>query len=169
MDVFSAICERQSVKSYIDKPVEDDVLEKILEAGRRAPSAMNDQNRKFVVVRDKETKRKIREAAGAQPMVEQAGALIVVGGLATDFVMPCGQHAYPIDCALAGAYMMLQAYDLGLGTCWLGAFDPKPVKEILGIPDEATVVTMIPLGYHAGTEPRRPRKAMEEVASYEHY
>jgi nitroreductase len=169
MDVLSAIINRQSVKSYLDRPVEDEVLAKILEAGQHAPSAMNEQHRKFVVVRDKETKRKIREAAGAQPMVEQAGALIVLCATESEFVMPCGQYAYPIDCTLAGAYMMLEAYELGLGTCWLGAFDPKPVKEILGIPENVTVVTMIPLGYHDGTQPRRDRKELSEIVSYDHY
>ena len=65
--------------------------------------------------------------------------------------------------------MMLEAYDQGLGTCWLGAYNADAVQEILGVPQGAKVVTLIPLGYHDGTQERKPRKSLEEIVSYNQY
>ena len=170
MEVMEALRGRQSVKKYLPTPVEQEKLEKVLEAGRLAPSAFNHQYRRFVVVTDPEVKKAIREKAGAQPMIEQAPVVIVLCATEeNDFVMPCGEKNYPIDMALCGAYMMLEAYEQGLGTCWLGAFDADAVKEVLGVPAEARVVTMIPLGYHDGTQERRPRKTLEEIVGHNQY
>ena len=105
-------------------------------------------------------------------MVEQAPVVIVMCATPDsehDDKMPCGEVKHPIDLALCGAYMMLEACDQGLGTCWLGAFDAQAVKDVLGIPEEVTVVTMIPLGYHDGTQPRRDRKPLGEIVSYNAY
>ena len=170
MEVMEALRGRQSVKSYLPTPIEKEKLEKVLEAGRLAPSAYNHQYRRFIVVDDPAVKKAIREQAGAQPMIEQAPVVIVLCATEeNDFVMPCGEKNYPIDMALCGAYMMLEAYDQGLGTCWLGAFDSTAVAKILGVPDTARVVTMIPLGYHDGTQERKPRKTLEEIVGHNHY
>lgn len=170
MEIMEALRGRQSVKTYLDRPVEPEKLERVLEAGRLAPSAYNHQYRRFVIVTDPACKRAIREKAGAQPMVEQAPVLLVLCATEeNEFVMPCGEKIYPIDMALCGAYMMLEAYEQGLGTCWLGTFDADAVKELLGIPEEARVVTMIPLGYHDGTQERKPRRELSEIVAYNHY
>ena len=115
MEVMEALRGRQSVKRYLNIPVETEKLEKILEAGRLAPSAYNHQYRRFIVLTDPAVKKEVREKAGAQPMVEDAGAVIVLCATEdTDFVMRCGEKNYPIDAALCGAYMMLEAYEQGL-------------------------------------------------------
>ena len=172
MEVMEALKGRQSVKTYLPKPVEEEKIQKVLEAGRLAPSAYNSQCRKFIVLTDPEVKKAVREQAGAQPMIEQAPVVIVMCATpdpSFDDAMPCGEVKHPIDMALSGAYMMLEAYDQGLGTCWLGAFDSEAVKKVLGIPEDVKVVTMIPLGYHDGTQPRRDRKPLEEIVSYNAY
>lgn len=170
MNLMEALKGRQSVKKYLKVPVEEEKILRILEAGNTAPSAYNHQYRRFIVLTDQVLKREIREKANTQPMVEDAGAVIVLCSTeSNDFVMPCGEKNYPIDIALCGAYMMLEAYEQGLGTCWLGAFDSEAVKEILGIPDEVKVVTMIPVGYHDGTQERKPRKELDEVVSFNSY
>lgn len=172
MNVMEALRGRQSIKTYLPTPVPEDKLRNVLEAGRLAPSSYNSQCRLFIAVDDPEVKRAIREKAGAQPMVEQAPVVIVVCATPDSEhgdIMPCGEAKHPIDMALCGAYMMLEAYDQGLGTCWLGAFDAGAVKEILGIPEAVKVVTMIPLGYHDGTQPRRDRKPLEEIVRYNAY
>ena len=170
MEVMEALKGRQSIKSYLPTPVEQEKLEKVLEAGRLAPSAYNDQNRKFVVITDPTIKKAIREKADAQPMIEQAPVVIAVCASADmGDVMPNGEKSYPINMALCGAYMMLEAYDQGLGTCWLGAYNADAVQEILGVPQGAKVVTLIPLGYHDGTQERKPRKPLEEIVSYNQY
>ena len=102
-------------------------------------------------------------------MIEQAPVGLVLCATPDtehEDAMPCGEVKHPIDMALSGAYMMLEAYDQGLGTCWLGAFNADAVKEVLHIPAEVKVVTMIPLGYHDGTQPRRDRKPVDEIVSY---
>ena len=170
MEVMEALRGRQSVKTYLPTPVEQEKLEKVLEAGRLAPSAYNHQYRRFVVVTDPAVKKAIREKAGTQPMIEQAPVVIVLCATEeNEFVMPCGEKNYPIDMALCGAYMMLEAYEQGLGTCWLGAFNADAVKEVLGVPAEARVVTMIPLGYHDGTQERKPRKTLDEIVGHNRY
>lgn len=126
MEVMEALLQRQSVKSYLPTPVEPEKLAQVLEAGRLAPSAFNHQYRRFIVVDDPAVKHLLREKAGAQPMIEEAPVVLVLCATEeTDFVMPCGECSAPVDMALCGAYMMLQACALGLGTCWLGAFDAQ--------------------------------------------
>ena len=172
MEVMEALKGRQSVKSYLPTPVEKEKLEKVLEAGRLAPSSYNSQCRRFIVLTDPAVKKAIHDEAGTQPMIEQAPVVIVVCATPDhehEDAMPCGEVKHPIDMALSGAYMMLEAYDQSLGTCWLGAFDAEAVKKVLGIPADVKVVTMIPLGYHDGTQPRRDRKPLEEIVSYNAY
>lgn len=103
-------------------------------------------------------------------MIEEAPVVLVLCATEeTDFIMPCGECSAPIDMALCGAYMMLQACALGLGTCWLGAFDAQAVKAVLKIPPQVRVITMMPLGYHDGTQPRKPRKPLEEIVGHNCY
>ena len=170
MEVMEALLQRQSVKSYLPTPVEPEKLAQVLEAGRLAPSAFNRQYRRFIVVDDPAVKHLLREKAGAQPMIEEAPLVLVLCATEEpDFVMPCGECSAPIDMALCGAYMMLQACALGLGTCWLGAFDAQAVKAVLKIPPQVRVVTMMPLGYHDGTQPRKPRKPLDEIVGHNCY
>ena len=169
MDAMTCLLTRRSVRSYQDRQVEEEKLQKVLEAGRLAPSSYNSQCRKFIVVTDPAVKKEIHDKAGTQPMIEQAPVVLVLCATPDtehEDAMPCGEVKHPIDMALSGAYMMLEAYDQGLGTCWLGAFNADAVKEVLHIPAEVKVVTMIPLGYHDGTQPCRDRKPVDEIVSY---
>ncbi len=147
MDVFEAISKRKSVRAYADKDVEEEKLLKVLEAGRLAPSAKNRQEWRFIVVRDPETRRKLTKACYGQRFVEQAPVTLIACAMYADYIMPCGQPAYTVDVSIALSFMMLEATDLGLGTCWLGAFHEGEVKEILNIPDAMRVVAVMPLGY----------------------
>ena len=172
MEVMEALKGRQSVKSYLPTPVEEEKLQKVLEAGRLAPSSYNSQCRKFIVVTDPAVKKAIHDKAGTQPMIEQAPVVLVLCATPDtehEDAMPCGEVKHPIDMALSGAYMMLEAYEQGLGTFWLGAFDAEAVKRTLGIPEDVKVVTMIPVGYHDGTQERKPRKSLEEITGYNRY
>lgn len=169
MDVFKAISDRRSIRKYRAKDVEENKLERILEAGRLSPSAANRQEWKFVVVRDAAIKQQL--VAAARGAISVAEAPVVIVGCAADAsaVMPCGQYAYTVDLSIAFAYMILEAQELGLGTCWLGAFDEGAVKKALDIPEEVRVVAMTPLGYPAESPSQRPRKSMKEIVSYEKY
>ncbi|MGB9793163.1 MAG: nitroreductase family protein [Thermacetogeniaceae bacterium] len=169
MDVFEAIQTRRSIRAYDRREVEEEKLKRVLEAGRLAPSAVNRQEWKFIVVRDENTRKKLAEAAGGQTFVGEAPVVLVVCGTETEKVMRCGQPAYALDCAIALSFMILEAWELGLGTCWIGHFDEKMVKDVLGIPEKARVVAMTPLGYPAESPAARPRKSLDEVVSYEKF
>ncbi|QQY78813.1 nitroreductase [Keratinibaculum paraultunense] len=168
MDVLSAIKDRRSIRKYSDKPVEEEKLLKVLEAARLAPSARNEQNWKFIVVKDPETKEKLTEAIG-QSFVGEAPIILVSCGTETKSVMRGGQPRYTVDLSIATAYMILEAYEQGLGTCWLGSYDEDKVKKVLGIPEDVRVVAITPLGYPAESPAPRPRKELDEIVCYDKF
>lgn len=169
MDVMSAIQGRRSIRSYSSKSIDEEVLHRVLEAGRLAPSAINRQDWKFVVVKDPLKRRQLVEAAGGQLFVGEAPVVIVACGTDPDKIMRCGQATYNIDVSIALSFMILEAHELGLGTCWLGNFDEQKVKEILGIPSKVRVVAMTPLGYPAENPAPRPRRELHEIFSVDSY
>ena len=168
MNVKNAIEQRRSIRGYLERPVEAEKLERVLDAGRRAPSARNMQEWRFVVVRDAATRARLAEAACGQAFVGQAPVVLAACAVACDHVMTCGQHCYPIDLAIAVDHMTLQAVEEGLGTCWIGAFSEEKVKKLLGAPEEAKIVALTPVGYPAKGGLIRPvresdRRPEEEV------
>ncbi len=168
MDVMDAIRTRKSVRAYLDKPVEDDKLSAVLEAGRLAPSASNRQEWRFVVVRDAGTRKKLATAAGGQAFVAEAPVVIVACARTDGHVMKCGQLSYPIDVAIALDHITLAAVEQGLGTCWIGLLDEQGVKDILGIPEQIRVVELLPLGYPADPSVRlKKRLPLSEIVKYE--
>ena len=147
MNVFEAIKKRKSVRNFLDKPIEEEKLRAILEAARIAPSAKNRQEWRFIIVKDHEVRKKLAEATKGQKFVGEAPVVIVAYALDDGYVMTCGQLSYPIDVAIALDHISLAAVEVGLGTCWIGAFYEDKVKEILGIPDNYRVVHLMPIGY----------------------
>jgi len=170
MNVRDAIKTRKSVRKFLDKPIEDEKLKAVLEAGRLAPSASNRQEWRFVIARDPETRRKLAEAANGQTFVGKAPAVIVACAETDGHIMSCGQPSYPIDVAIALDHMTLAATELGLGTCWIGAFDERRVKEILGIPERIRVVELMPMGYPSDPSlVRKNRLPLNTIVKYEHW
>ena len=170
MNVKDAIQTRKSVRAFVDKPVEDEKLNAVLEAARLAPSASNRQEWRFVIVREPETRKELAAVAGGQAFVGEAPVLIVACAETDGHVMRCGQLSYPIDVAIALDHMSLAAVELGLGSCWIGLFDEKKVKEILHIPDEIRVVELMPLGYP--TDPSaiaKKRLSLDQIVKYERW
>lgn len=162
MTVEQAIRERRSIRQYTDQPVTDEELQAVLEAGRLAPSARNLQGWHFTAVREGALRAALCTACNGQPMVGQAPADLVVWA-DRERMMGCGQSAATVDCSIALSFMMLRATELGLGSCWLGAFDADAVKKVLGLPEEAVVVAVSPLGHPAEHPAARPRKTADEV------
>ncbi len=160
MNVFDAIGKRRSIRNYLAKTVEEDKLTLVLEAAREAPSASNRQEGRFIIVRDKNTKDKLCQAAKNQAFVREAPVIIVCCAETDNHIMTCGQPCYIIDLAIAIDHMTLAAVEVGLGTCWIGAFYQEEVKTILNIPDEIKVVEMLALGYPA-KEPSSPKKRLD--------
>ena len=168
MDVMEAIRKRYSVRSYKDRAVEKEKLEKILEAARLAPSASNRQEWRFIVVQDKDVRKRLAEAAKNQAFVGEAPVVIACSAKTDNHIMTCGQICYPIDGAIAIEHMALIAAEEGLGTCWIGAFYEEKVKEILGIPQDIRVVELLVLGYPAKpSSSRKDRLSIEEIVMYD--
>jgi nitroreductase len=165
--VLEAIKKRQSVRSYQDKEIPEDVLQQVLEAGRLAPSANNKQHWKFIVVKD--LRKKLVPACKNQKFVEEAPVVIAGCGTNPDYVMSNGEHAYSIDLAIALDHMSLEAASLGLGTCWIGAFYQDQVKEILGVPEDVRIVNLLTLGYPKKLGPKNGRKPLSEIVCYNKY
>lgn len=168
MTVIEAIETRKSIRAYSPEPVEQEKLKKVLEAGRLAPSANNQQAWKFIVVQDAALREKLVEACSGQTFVGEAPVVLVI--CANELRdMRCGQPARTVDCSIALSFMMLEAAEQGLGTCWLGAFSADAVREVLAVPEEYDIVAVSPLGYPAKEGNPRNRKEMGEVVIYEHF
>ena len=167
--VLEAIKKRQGVRNYQDKEITEGVLQQILEAGRLAPSASNKQCWKFIVVKDEDLRKKMVPACKSQKFVGKAP--VVIAGYATNTgdVMACGEHSYSIDLAIALDHMSLEAASLGLGTCWLGAFYQEQVKEILNVPEDVRIVSLLTLGYPKELGPKTGRKPLSEIVCYDKY
>ena len=163
MTVMNAIEMRRSIRAYAEKPVEAEILNRVMEAGRLAPTAGNHQNLKLIAVADPNLKAKL----GACGPDFIAGAPVLMAVCATaQSTMRCGQPRETIDASIALSFMMLEAAELGLGTCWIGHFDADAAAKVLALPPQAYVVALTPLGYPAESPDARPRKAIETIAEY---
>jgi nitroreductase len=167
MDVFEAIKTRRSIRNYQDRPVEKEKLAKVLEAARLAPSAKNRQEWKFIVIQNEETRYKLAVAAKYQMFIAEAPVVIAACALEFEYRLSCGHPGYAIDLSIAIDHMTLAAVELGLGTCWIGAFYQDQVKQILDVPSKATVVELLPLGYPKIQPPQKSRKSVDEIVRYE--
>ena len=170
MDVYEAILARKSVRAFASDTVSDDVLARLLDAARHAPSANNFQEWRFVVVRNPETRKKISEAACRQKFVATAPVVLACCAETDNHLMTCGQMSYPIDVAIAIDHITLCAVAEGLGTCWIGAFHEDQVKNILGIPAKIRVVALLPVGYPQNPSPvRKHRLPVDKIVSWERW
>ncbi len=168
MDVYQVIKTRRSVRSYKPDPVPEEVLNRILEAARLAPSAHNGQDYKFVVVKDSQ-KRKLLAQAAEQDFISQAPIIIAAVSLDPDKIISCGAPTYAVDLAIAVDHLTLAAAAEGLGICWIGAFNQKEAKKILGVPAQSKIVILLPLGFPADQPGTKVRKNLAEIACFERF
>lgn len=164
MTIIEEIAARRSVREYTTRPVEEEKLARILEAGRLAPTARNQQDWRILVVSDPELKeRLIDEASPHQPFLRQAPLLLAACALNPSYVMRCGHPSYLIDLAIVLDHVSLQAVREGLGTCWIGSFDEKKAKAVLRVPDAVRIVELMSLGYPQSQPAARERKSVAEL------
>ena len=148
MDFETVIKTRRSIRSYSDKDVPEEVLERVLYIARMAPSAVNNQPWQFIVIRNKNTRQKIAALANDQDFVADAPVVVVFCGKRYDNPHDwIGHNLYLIDVAIAIDHFTLAARNEGLGTCWIGAFDHQPLKDLLAVPTGHDVVMLVPVGY----------------------
>lgn len=177
--VFDVIKERSSIRDYSSRPIEAEKLEMILESARLAPSASNSQPWHFYVVQDKA---KIAELGKKMPLgssviinsfvaqsplvvVATAGPIDLLHKI-TSFIV--NKKWYYLDVAIALDHMTLTAWELGIGSCWIGWFDEKKIKKLLDIPNDQEVIAMLTLGYPAEGANVHPknRKDLSEIVKY---
>ena len=181
MTFLELVSKRQSTRAYdAGRAVEDEKLERCIEAVRLAPSACNAQPWKLVVVTEPDLKNKVADAASAKWLgfnhfTKQASVMVVIVREEPNFTSKLGtalkDKQYTLmDVGIAAEHFCLQAADEGLGTCIMGWFDEPRVKELLGIPAKKRAELIITVGYPAKTEIRKKiRKKKEQICSYNTY
>jgi nitroreductase len=169
VDFLELVKSRYSVRSYQPRPVEQDTLDRLLEAVRLAPSGSNRQPWKFVVVRDADVRRRLVAACSNQRFIAQAPVVIAGVGLMPDRVMSCAVPGDPVDVAIALGHLMLAAAAEGLGTCWIGAFSQDQVREVLSVPESAKVIGVMTLGYPADSPRAKNRKPINEIVCHDRW
>lgn len=150
MDFIELATSRYSVRDFSPKPVEEEKIAKILEAARVAPTAVNFQPQKLYVVKSPEA---VAKLAAIRPLFGAPMAVIVCydDTLSWKNSRDGGHDSGEVDAAIVTTHMMLQAWELGIGSCWMGAFSPAAVSEAFGIPANEHPVAVLPLGYPAAT------------------
>ncbi|MDH5770115.1 MAG: nitroreductase family protein [Candidatus Bathyarchaeota archaeon] len=169
MDFYKVIRTRRSVRSYKNKPILEEVLNRVLETARIAPSGSNRQPWKFILVTDEALKRKMISACKNQTFVAEAPVIIVACGkkIPSNRGGYMGEMSMLVDVSIAFTHLILAARAEGIGTCWIGAFNNNEVKRLLKVPKRYEVVAVTPLGYpleDVFTEPRN-RKNLDEIVS----
>ncbi len=170
---FLELAERRySVRKYSAKKVEQEKLLTILEAGRIAPTACNKQPVKLIVVQEKTGLEKIRKGTN---IYEAPLAIIVCGEYNTAWIRSYDNKNFAdIDTTIVTDHMMLQAAELGLGSVWIGYFNPRIIKQEFNLPDNVIPVNILAIGYADGpaSSPDRhkqERKSLEDIVIYETY
>jgi nitroreductase len=178
MPIMDLIQQRRSVRLYLDKPVEREKILQCLEAARLGPSAINMQPWKFIVVDDKATRDKLFKSAFRGIFSFNQWALIVPvfvvvvidthGLIANILGIVRDTLRSLLDIGIATEHLVLQAEELGLGTCWMGGLDEKGVKQVLNIPGNRKVAAIIALGYPDKTEVKgqQERLKLEEMSTF---
>ena len=168
MDIIES---RKSVRSYKSQEIEEEKLNYILEAFRKAPSAKNLQPWKLIVVRNRKTIKDLAIACNNQTFLEEAPVLIAACATEEEAYGRMGgyMNSYPVDIALALEHLILAATEQGLGTCWIGAFKEQLVKDILKVPEGVRVIALTPVGYPARDAGSRGRKPLSEIVCYDRY
>lgn len=172
MEVEQCIKDRRSVRRYLDKDVEWGLIMECLDAGRHAPSSGNLQNWKFIVVKDAERRGKIVKLCNKQFWAQNAPVLVIVCAelsRAKRMYGSRGEELYSVqNCAAATQNIMLRAYDLGLSSCWVGAFDENAIAKEIELDEKHRVLSVVTLGYGKAYSVLR-RDPLENFVNFERF
>lgn len=171
MEFYEVIKSRKSIRKYKPDPIREEILNRILDAARLAPSAKNIQPWKFIVVKDALIKQQLVTACRNQEFITQAPVVICAVALEKIAWGKMGGYwsSYSVDLAIALEHIILAATNEGLGTCWVGAYDEKEVKRILNIPEDVKVIALTPIGFPDQISESKPRKPLSEIISSDKY
>ena len=168
MDVLKLCADRYSVRSFADTPISDEVLNQILEAGRLAPTAMNFQPQRVFVIRSEEALTKMRTV---KKCYGSNTVLMVCGDTEVACNRPKVDHCMAeMDCSIVTTQMMLEAHSLGVGSCWICAFDVPAMAKVFDLPENLTPYVLLALGYPSADSQPGPRHAerlgLEETVTF---
>jgi nitroreductase len=166
MMLFSELIRlRRSIRNYKSDPVSEELLNRILDAGRLAPSACNYQPWHFIVKKGKEQVSALAAAYDRPWFLAAPAVIIVCVDRSCSWKRNDDKDFGDIDAAIAMDHMILQATELGLGTCWIGAFNKDELIKVIDLPDNMEPVIMTPLGFPAKIPEAKPRKQMNEICN----
>jgi len=169
MDFSELINTRYSVRTYTPDAVEEDKLQRLLEAARLAPTAANRQPFQLIVIHTAGREEELRRIYRKDWFVQAPLVIGICGIPAKAWVRRDGKSYMDVDVAIVMDHLILAAADLGLGTCWVGAFDPSAAREILALPDDVEPIAFTPLGYPADQPRPKKRKTLSELVRYERW
>jgi len=167
MNLLELLKTRRSIRSYREEQIPQKTLIEIIDTARYAPTGANLQPWEFILVTDAGLRQELSKYAKfyfiKSGHVALAPALIIILG------RPSRSEFYTIDCSLAGANIIIAAHFLGLGTCWIGAFNEQKIKESLCIPDELKIVGMITIGFIDEQPDPSPKLSLSEILHFDTY
>ncbi len=161
--------QRYSVRAYKSDPVEDEKLQKVLEAARLAPTACNLQPFQFIVIHTKGREAELRRIYSDSWFVQAPIVICACGMPSQSWVRSDSKNYWEVDVTIAMDHLILAAADLGLGTCWIGAFNPDAAREVLRLPNDVEPSAFTPLGYPDDQPGYKGRKTINELVKYEHW
>ena len=166
MDFFELIQARYSVRAYKPDPVEDEKLQRILEAARLAPTAANRQPFQIIVLKTAGRQAELRPIYPRDWFLQAPLLLCACGIPAQNWIRRDGKNYNDVDVTIAMDHLILAAASLGLGTCWIAAFDPSAARQILRLPEGIEPIAFTPLGYPADSPRPKQRKPLSELVRY---
>jgi nitroreductase len=168
MEFQDLIEGRYSVRAYTDEPVSDEQLARVLEAARLAPTAANRQPFQVIVIHTEGREDDLARIYGRDWFTQPPIVIGVCGLHDTAWTRRYDGKSYvDVDAAIVMDHLILAAADMGLGTCWIGAFDPVAAREVLGLPERVEPIAFTPLGYPADEPGVKKRKDLDELVRYE--
>jgi len=167
MDFSELIKTRYSVRAYRPDPVEEEKLQQVLEAARLAPTAANRQPFQLIVIRTAGREEELKRIYNTNWFVQAPLLICACGVPAQGWVRRDGKSYLDVDVAIAMDHLILAATELGLGTCWIAAFDPVAAREVLNLPEDVEPILFTPLGYPADQPKPKKRKPLSELVRYE--
>ena len=166
MEFFELIQKRYSVRAYKSTPVEKEKLQKVLEAALLAPTAANKQAFEFIVIPTRGREAELRRIYGREWFTQAPLVVCACARTSEAWTRRDGKNYAEVDTTIAMDHLILAAADLGLGTCWIAAFDPAAAREILGLPAQVEPVAFTPLGYPADEWKPKKRKSLADLVRY---
>ena len=167
MEFYDLIKNRYSVRAYKPNPVEEEKLQRVLEAANLAPTAANRQSFQLVIIHTAGKEEQLKHVYSRSWFL-QAPLIICACGLPQEnWVRVDGKNYNDVDVAIVMDHLILAAANEGLGTCWIGAFNPDPLRKLLALPEHVEPIALTPLGYPRDQPREKKRKLLRDLIRYE--